>query len=780
MKKNITLFSICIILLIQSSIAMHNTDTVTLSKQLFEKEQILSHKNIELYIDHTNRFNLDSILNEKNQKYFFTNEEIKQSNKENINSTYWLRFYTKNSAIDNSYIFDIHSPNAKKITIYSLNSKNQIINIDSTGVSVDFEIRKFKDKNLLLNLNCGYNNETITHYVKVAPNGYCRFNFFITSYQSFMYSSKIEFICLGIFYGFILTMIIYNLILFFSTKDKVYPLYIGLLIMGTIRTLAEDRMGGLYLWSSNQDLSYILGIYIAPNAILIFYMLFTFNYLKIKPFQKAGKLIILSWLIYAVSYITLLITLGDSPNVTIFYVLPYITITYVSIALHNKKRNVSWYYLLGTIGFLLMISLSELRHQKIIFGGYWIVFSYHISLLIQSILFSFSIFDRLRNMQKNKLKLLKNAVEQDKTHFINLKKLQYHKQLVGSLKNQFEHILIPVNKIIEQNKIDNQDITNFKTQYQQLTKLINNLENESITYDLKQNIDIIDFSKNIYESFNDLANSKNIKLEFSTNSLSYICIFDQVIVEKMLFNLILNAINQSNKYEKVRLRIDAFDDSNKILFEIEDNGDGLSEDEIEMILNPISNKENTVVNSEIGIEFVKNLVSKINGEFNIESELHKGTLISVSIPYINSSEDILNKSDNTIIENEILDSININEISSEIIDKNLEQFITNATKIVLDKINDTELDVDDLCKGLGVSRAQLYRKFKSYKQLTVKEFVKEVRLKKAAELLIESNLNVNEIMYEVGFQNRQYFTKCFKEQFNETPSNYKSKMKVSI
>ena len=97
------------------------------------------------------------------------------------------------------------------------------------------------------------------------------------------YFSKIEFICLGIFYGFILTMIIYNLILFFSTKDKVYPLYIGLLIMGTIRTLAEDRMGGLYLWRSNQELSYILGIYIAPNAILIFYMLFTFNYLKIKP-----------------------------------------------------------------------------------------------------------------------------------------------------------------------------------------------------------------------------------------------------------------------------------------------------------------------------------------------------------------------------------------------------------------------------------------------------------------------------------------------------------------
>ena len=78
-------------------------------------------------------------------------------------------------------------------------------------------------------------------------------------------------------------------------------------------------------------------------------------------------------------------------------------------------------------------------------------------------------------------------------------------------------------------------------------------------------------------------------------------------------------------------------------------------------------------------------------------------------------------------------------------------------------------------KGVGLSRMQLYRKLKSIRGLSANEFIREYRIKKAAQLLQTTELNITEILYEVGFTNRSYFAKCFKELFGLTPREFKNK-----
>ena len=75
-----------------------------------------------------------------------------------------------------------------------------------------------------------------------------------------------------------------------------------------------------------------------------------------------------------------------------------------------------------------------------------------------------------------------------------------------------------------------------------------------------------------------------------------------------------------------------------------------------------------------------------------------------------------------------------------------------------------------ISKEVGVSRVQLFRKLKNLAGLSPADFIKDLRMKKAAQLLRTQNVKVAEVAYEVGFQDVEYFSKCFKKAYNINPS----------
>lgn len=101
-----------------------------------------------------------------------------------------------------------------------------------------------------------------------------------------------------------------------------------------------------------------------------------------------------------------------------------------------------------------------------------------------------------------------------------------------------------------------------------------------------------------------------------------------------------------------------------------------------------------------------------------------------------------------------------------------DQFLKKALAMVEDHIADTDFDTTRFCSLMGMSRTNLHRKLKALTNQSATEFIRSIRLKKAACLLKQNAGNVSEIAWQTGFNNLSYFNRCFKEQFGINPSEY--------
>jgi DNA-binding response OmpR family regulator/two-component sensor histidine kinase len=118
------------------------------------------------------------------------------------------------------------------------------------------------------------------------------------------------------------------------------------------------------------------------------------------------------------------------------------------------------------------------------------------------------------------------------------------------------------------------------------------------------------------------------------------------------------------------------------------------------------------------------------------------------------------------------DSFSPGEITVSSLD---EQLLKKAFKLVEDNIANEQFDIPFFCTELGVSRTMLFTKIKAWTNFTPNEFIHEVRMKRAAQLLEQNKMNVSQISYKVGFNNPKYFSKCFQKKYGETPSHYANK-----
>lgn len=154
-----------------------------------------------------------------------------------------------------------------------------------------------------------------------------------------------------------------------------------------------------------------------------------------------------------------------------------------------------------------------------------------------------------------------------------------------------------------------------------------------------------------------------------------------------------------------------------------------------------------------------------------------------AIEYINkpfNSNELLLKIKNIISRNEYVISkyrkelINRPEIKIE--QSQDEIFLENLNNFVNERLSDPNFKVDELAAKLNMSHSSLYRKCSSLTGLSLIDYIRQLRLKKAAILLAKYGYNISEVAYMVGFNNPKYFTKSFKNQFKTSPKQFKDKM----
>ncbi len=101
-----------------------------------------------------------------------------------------------------------------------------------------------------------------------------------------------------------------------------------------------------------------------------------------------------------------------------------------------------------------------------------------------------------------------------------------------------------------------------------------------------------------------------------------------------------------------------------------------------------------------------------------------------------------------------------------------ETFVKKAIEVVDQYLDDSDFSMEIFQKEMGYSRMQLHRKLKALTDCSASEFIRNQRLKRAAQLLQDQNLNISEVCYMVGFNNLSYFTRSFRKQFGVSPKKF--------
>ena len=135
-----------------------------------------------------------------------------------------------------------------------------------------------------------------------------------------------------------------------------------------------------------------------------------------------------------------------------------------------------------------------------------------------------------------------------------------------------------------------------------------------------------------------------------------------------------------------------------------------------------------------------------------------------------------------LIKNRSLDRQNfinspLTHFKSVAMNKTDEEFLKKLNTILMDNISENDLSVERIAEKIGISVSTLYRKVKALTDLNSIEYIRLVKLKKAAELLSDGNYRINEISYLVGFSSPSYFATSFQKQFGISPSQFIRKLK---
>ncbi len=274
------------------------------------------------------------------------------------------------------------------------------------------------------------------------------------------------------------------------------------------------------------------------------------------------------------------------------------------------------------------------------------------------------------------------------------------------------------------------------------------------------NADIVPFLKNLVQSLQPYAQASEINLAFSSDEKSRLINYQPYLMSQSVIQLVCNLINLLPPKSNIFVRLNHVGENRTLRLEVENTG-----------LNLIHIPE---VTSKSAYSFTGN-------------PLPDGTLYLMEIQFDNDMElpdnflfQKLHTNDPPQFYREIQKRFTQNFTRTERLFASLEKnrpqeaaFMQKINTLIKVNIENEEFGTDDLCKAMFLSRTQLFRKMKSLVNEAPANYIRNIRLQKAKELLETSDLTISEVAYKSGFQTINHFTKVFKEQYGIPPSVYR-------
>ena len=515
---------ICLLLVVvQESTAQRVSGASTLKINDGLEERIFSISQLEFYEDKTNGLEFDDIIKPNFQDKFKINPSFSKSNF-NTDHTYWVKLsLEKNPSSQKKWIMEFYDQTIDRIAVYAPDAENNY-SLTLMGDAYPFGNRNFRHKNfeiVLENSSDGISN----YYIKINSSQKADIRIAIRSLNRFIYYALNEYFIYGIFYGMILIIALYNILVYFAVREIKYLYYSFYLVSVGIYAMCIDGIAFQYLWPNYPGWNQVAnGIF--SYSIVVWAILFSMKFLSTKT-RAPWMHYILQLILVAKSVLFLIGLLWDQSFLEIRYydVIPFFFIFFSSIYILARGYKVVRFFVIAYGVLFTGMAIKVLTNAAIIQHYTLIYYSLHIGFLIEMLLLTFALGDRIRILKDNKDRALKRSLNQIKVNYelkdkVNkelenkVKERTVELELKNQLLESFNAKLVEKDEEIKRiNSLLDRDNWKLKSSIKQSFQA--RLDNDSLSYE--EFIKIFPDSSACYRYLEDLKWNK----KFSCRSCGY-------------------------------------------------------------------------------------------------------------------------------------------------------------------------------------------------------------------------------------------------------------------
>ncbi|WP_339717449.1 7TM diverse intracellular signaling domain-containing protein [Cyclobacterium amurskyense] len=381
-------------------------------------ERIYAINQLEFFEDSTNRLTFKEISKERFQQFIKIRSDFSKNNF-NTDYTYWVKLSIDNTPESKKkWLLEFYDQSIDHITAFIPDGTGGYT-VKEMGDKNPFSQRLFNHKNFQLLLD--NNEDGITNfYFKINSSQKADIRIALRSLNRFVHYALSEYFLYGLFYGMILIIAFYNFLIFLAVKEMKYVYYILYLLSVAFYAMSLDGIGFQYFWPNSPGWNAVVnGIF--SFSIVLWAVLFTVRFLNTK--RKAIAFHYSLWLSLSVKIGLFCLGLfvdNKYFELTYFDSIPFLLILSTSVFLLIKKYQAARFFVMAYGVLFIGISIKVLANYAIIPHNTLVYYSLHFAFLVEMVLLSFALGDRIRLMKEIRDKALKRSLLQYKEN-ISLK-----------------------------------------------------------------------------------------------------------------------------------------------------------------------------------------------------------------------------------------------------------------------------------------------------------------------------------------------------------------------
>ncbi len=413
MKKNWH-FSIVLILSLVGQYATA-ADTLFVSDQTATKDfKRIASQYLDILPDVQGQWKFEDIRNKPFRslatKEISSNGEFLFAKKD---AAVWIRFTIqgKNNK-NNHWLLEFLDFNIKDIKLYLPDEKGIYTEFQS-GYAYPFSTREIIHKNLDFSLTISQQPQVV--YARIEPGSSTVLSAEIKSYEGFIQYSLTEYMLLGLFYGIMLVMIIYNLILYFTVKENYYAYYVFYALCVALASMCHDGIGFQYVWPTHPNWNKTIQLF-AHFGLVLWTLLYSKWFLNTKNFSPKIDRIIQGMIVLTIVLLAgiLIFKPAQLGYLIVAATIPFLIVYGVAIKIYRNGFKPARFFLMAFSFFFIGFVIRILTYFGIIDNSIVAVYSYNIGVVLEMILFSVAIGDKIKTIKEEREIALveKDAIQQ--------------------------------------------------------------------------------------------------------------------------------------------------------------------------------------------------------------------------------------------------------------------------------------------------------------------------------------------------------------------------------